>query len=154
MAAIALKEKTRQPDRYLALTRDDQGEIVEGADLTKAQYDSLALKDAGAPTGVSKEDWESGKVWAAGGVRDYGNGQHTLALGEFAELPDRYEVGAETKDGMPVTVTITKSVVIASRIGGLSIAKIDGKGWPDAVDIVSISEGILTTSSDAPASAE
>lgn len=143
MADITLKEKTRQPDRYLTLTRNADGDVMEVSNLTKAQYDSLALKGAGAPPGINKEDWASGKSWAAGGVRDYGGGQHTLSLGEFAELIDRYELGAKTKDGITVTVTVRKNDAVISKAGGLSITPAN---WPDAIDIVSIDKGIMKMS--------
>jgi hypothetical protein len=140
---IPLTQVSRLPDRYIVLNTRDGQEVVE---LTRKQYEDLALKGAGAPPGVSKEDWESNKVCAAGGVRNYGNGQRILKLGEYAELSDRFELAIVQKDlgGMKQTQEILKSKVNCSETTGLTITKIDEDAWPDEIGIVSIVNGILT----------
>jgi hypothetical protein len=145
MAEIVLTEKTRFADQYLTLNVDVNGKITEGIELTEKEYKDLALKGAGAPPGVSKEDWESNKVCAAGGVRNYGNGQRSLNLGEFVELADRFEFGIVRKDGLRQTLEILKSKVDFSKIAGLTITKTSADAWPDNLGIVSIANGILTT---------
>jgi hypothetical protein len=143
MTEIVLKEKTRLADRFLTLNMDTQGKITEGLELTQRDYTALALKDAGAPPGVSKEDWESNKVFAVGGVPDYGNKQKILEVGEYAELSDRFELGIVRK-GFKETLRIMKSKVDFSKVAGLTITKVQQDAWPDYSGIESIVNGILT----------
>lgn len=146
MIEIVLKEKTRLADRYLTVNIADG---KEGVELTAQEYAALAVKGAGAPPGVSKEDWESNKVCAAGGVRNYGNGQRTLNLGEYAELADRFELGGITRTiglaKITRTLEILKNKVAASTVAGLTITKTQADAWPEDTNIVSITNGILTT---------
>lgn len=140
MADTVLVTKTRGADRHLVVT--DKGEVA--AELTAREYADLALPGAGAPRGVSRADWESGKAVAIGGVRDYGGGQTQLAHGEIAELSDRFEVGVILRaNDAPTTVTINKSDVTVSRAGGLTLTKQRAEAWPDA--ITSIDAGVLRT---------
>jgi len=147
MTEIVLTEKTRFADQYLTLNVDVNGKVTEGIELTQQEYAALALKGAGAPPGVSKADWESNKVCAAGGVRNYGSGQRTLNLGEYAELSDRFEFGIVRKDlgGMKQTLEILKSKVTVSAATGLTLTKTSADAWPDGIGILSIANGILTT---------
>ena len=149
MPELVLKEKTRLADQYLTLNIDTNGKVTEGIELTQQEYTALAIKGAGAPPGVSKEDWESNKVFAAGGVRNYGNGQRTLELGEYAELPDRFELGGITRTvglaKITGTLEILKSKVESSKTAGLTITKIEADAWPDGIGVLSIVNGILTT---------
>lgn len=141
---IPLVEKIRQSDRYITLVRDEKGGITEGIELTQKEYGDLALRGAGAPPGVSKEDWESGKVFAVGGVPDYGNKQKILEVGEYAELSDRFELGIVRKGGFKETLCIMKSKVDFSKVTGLTITKVQQDAWPDSSGIESIVNGILT----------
>ena len=145
MTEIVLKEKTRLADRFITMDIDAQGRATEGIELTEKEYKDLALKGAGAPPGVSKEDWESNKVCAAGGVRDYGAGQRSLNLGEFADLTDRFEIGIVRKNGLRQTLEILKSKIVFSKTAGLTITKTNADAWPEAAGIMSITNGILTT---------
>jgi hypothetical protein len=140
---IPLVEKIRQSDRYITLVRDGKGGTTEGIELTQKEYDALAFKGAGAPPGVSEEDWESGKVFAVGGVPDYGNKQKILEVGEYVELSDRFELGIVRK-GFKETLRIMKSKVDFSKVAGLTITKVQQDAWPDYSGIESIVNGILT----------
>jgi len=147
MPSIALTEKTRLADQYLTLNLDASGKVTEGIELTQKEYATLALKGAGAPPGVSKEDWESNKVCAAGGVKNYGSGQRVLNFGEYAELSDRFELAIVRKDlgNLKQTLEILKSKVSFSTTTGLTLTKTSADAWPDGIGIVSIVNGILTT---------
>jgi hypothetical protein len=142
---IVLKPVTRLVDQYLIRSVQD-GKIFDVSEITRKQYEDLAKKDAGTPPGVSKQDWESNKVYAAGGVRVYDNGKHRLELGEYSELADRYELGGIKKGKAQIsgTLEVMKDKVSASNIGGLSLTKVSADAWPEDSSIVSISNGILT----------
>jgi hypothetical protein len=147
VAEIVLKEKIRLADQYMTLNIVD-GKITEGIELTRAQYEALALKGAGAPPGVSKTDWESGKVIAAGGMPNYGGGKHSLELGEYAELAEVFVFGILRKTPAGVvkdTLRIPKSKVTYSKTNGLTLTKTSQDAWPDAAGIESVVDGVLTT---------
>jgi hypothetical protein len=149
MANIALVERVRLADQYFAYVLDaPQGAVIQTIELTAEQYAALALPNAGPPPGVSVADWESGRAFAVGGVRNYGAGKRFLDLGEFEELADRFEFG------LPVAVAIArfvsrtlamyKSKILFSRTGGLTITKVEADAWPDRLRLTAISAGVLT----------
>lgn len=140
--SVPLMERSRGPNRNVCIRRATR-EIV--AELSQREYADLALPGASAPPGVKLDEWVSGEIIALGGVPDYGNGVlGKLAHGEFAELPDRYEVGIAIDDRL-VIARIDKAKVNASRAGGLTVTKTRADAWPDSLGIVSIVSGQLTT---------
>jgi hypothetical protein len=143
---IVLKSVIRLADQYLIRTIQD-GKIVDVLEITKKQYNDLAKKNAGVPPGVSKQDWESNKIYAAGEVRNYGIGKHRLDFGEYSELTDRFEMGGIKKGKMQTsgTLEILKEKVLISSIAGLTLTKISTDAWPEDCNIISITNGVLTT---------
>ena len=143
MATIILKQKNRLADQFIVYVRNKQGNVTKAIELTEAQYLALAEKGAGAPPGVGKADWESGLAFAAQ-VRNYGNGQRFLNLGEYEELADRFELGLPAASRSK-HLAIWKDKVLSSKVAGLTLKKLSTDAWPEWSKIASIVDGVLTT---------
>lgn len=76
-----LVTRTRGADRHIVVVT---GTNARTFDITPAEYAALALPGGGRPPGTTRNEWESGRTRAYGGVPDYG-GVNRLEHGEIAE---------------------------------------------------------------------
>lgn len=132
--------KTRGADRSIVVVT---GTNARRFDITAGQYAALALPGAGRPPGTTRNEWESGRTRAYGGVHDYG-GTNRLEHAEIVEEADRFRLGVLRRDGRTIQVNIPLADVVVDRTGGLTIVPKDLGGWPTDTDIVSIIGGVLT----------
>jgi hypothetical protein len=142
--ATALVPVTRGSDGCHVISRS-AGQSV--AVLTDKQYADLGLPGAGAPPGITKDEWDSGAVFAAGGVPDYGNGLlGRLRHGEIAESAMGFELGVTVPAGpfagRVAAVKIPNEDVTISRVGGLTLTP--KTAWPAGLGIISIIAAVLS----------
>jgi hypothetical protein len=75
MATILLKAEARNEKYGIVYVRNEDKSVNRSFRITEAELAALKVKGAGAPAGVTQEEWESGRAVAAGQDMDVGDVQ-------------------------------------------------------------------------------